>query len=74
MFRIILKDLNLSSVRIGQPRALTSLRNSYVTYQNANNCIDLVLLSANMGARIQMILKHYGHLETVQQTVDLVGR
>jgi len=74
MFRGILEELNLSKDRLGQPRALTSLRHSYATNQIVNNRIDLHLLSANMGTSIQMIEKHYGHLEPVQRAAELAGR
>jgi len=74
MFRQILTELNLLTDRIGQPRALTSLRHSYATNQIVNNRIDLHLLSSNMGTSVQMIEKHYGHLEPVQRAAELAGR
>ncbi|MFT7573250.1 MAG: integrase [Paracoccaceae bacterium] len=74
MFRQILTELNLLTDRIGQPRALTSLRHSYATNQIVNNRVDLHLLASNMGTSIQMIEKHYGHLEPVQRAAELAGR
>lgn len=74
MFRVILEELKLTKDRLGQPRALTSLRHSYATNQIVNNRIDLALLSTNMGTSIQMIEKHYGHLEPVQRAAELAGR
>ena len=57
-----------------QPRSLTSFRHSYATNQIVNNRIDLYLLSSNMGTSIQMIERHYGHLEPVQRASELAGR
>lgn len=74
LFRSVLKELKLTEDRIGQPRALTSLRHSYATNQIVNNRIDLHLLSSNMGTSIQMIERHYGHLEPVQRAAELAGR
>ena len=73
MFREILKELELTEDRIGQSLALTSLRHSYATNQIVNNHIDLHLLSTNMGTSIQMIERHYGHLEPVQRASELAG-
>ena len=72
-FAAYLKMMNLLTDRItGRPRTFYSLRHTYATFALLYDKINIHTLSKQMGTSVQMIEKHYSHLDS-ERAIDQLG-
>ncbi len=56
----------------GRPRTFYSLRHTYATFALLYDKINIHTLSKQMGTSVEMIEKHYSHLDS-EQAIDQLG-
>jgi integrase len=72
-FAAYLKMMNLLTDRLtGRPRTFYSLRHTYATFALLYDKINIHTLSKQMGTSVEMIEKHYSHLDS-EQAIDQLG-
>ena len=69
-FKTELEKLNLYISENGKPRPPYCLRHYYAT-ERLQKGVNVYDLAKNMGTSVKQIEKHYGHVLTIQKTVEL---
>lgn len=72
MFDSYLKEHNLLiDPKTGKKRVLYSLRHTYATMLVDKDAVDIFLLELQMGTSVEMIRKHYGHVNILKAAEHL---
>jgi integrase len=72
-FAAYLKYVNLLSDKItGRPRTFYSLRHTYATFALLYDKVNIHTLAKQMGTSVEMIEKHYSHLDS-ERAIDQLG-
>ena len=72
MFDSYLKEHNLLiDPKTGKKRVLYSLRHTYATMLVEKDAVDIFLLELQMGTSVEMIRKHYGHVNILKAAKHL---
>lgn len=72
MFDSYLKEHNLLiDPKTGKKRVLYSLRHTYATMLVEKDAVDIFLLELQMGTSVEMIRKHYGHVNILKAAEHL---
>ena len=67
MFEQYLSEHNLLiDPKTGQKRVLYCLRHTYATLMIEKDAVDVFLLEKQMGTSVEMIRKHYGHIDILR--------
>ena len=72
VFEIMIKAIGVTQDARGGKYTLYSCRHTYATFRLTNAEIPITLLAKNMGTSIEMIERHYGHLD-VRNMADVLG-
>ena len=72
VFERMMTDIGVTHDANGNKFTLYSCRHSYATFRLTNAEIPITLLAKNMGTSIEMIERHYGHLD-VRNMADVLG-
>jgi integrase len=73
-FDALCKDAGVLFDRYGDKRAPYSLRHTYATFALIYGRVSVYTLAVNMGTRVDMIEKHYGHVKPLQAHKELTAR
>ncbi len=72
VFERMMTDIGITQNANGNKFTLYSCRHTYATFRLTNAEIPITLLAKNMGTSIEMIERHYGHLD-VRKMADVLG-
>ena len=72
-FARFLKDAKLEFDNQGKRRTLYSLRHTYATFRLLDEHVDYLTLARNMGTSVEMIERHYSHVQP-RQVAHALGK